>query len=196
MSDDLVTLECPYCNAGLDIYRDTTSLTCHQCARVIHVARRGRAIELDAIPARVVEARPWPEFVTAESEISQIEQSLAKRREERRQFDLWVHRRRIGFGVFHAVAVVFVLGMGAWAVHDKDESSQLAMAILLGGCLAIMGVFALLGRHNTLRYEWSKRWPWGWRPSGREISMVEILEREIVRLENLLADRQRMKPRA
>ncbi len=190
MSDELVTLECPYCNAGLDIYRDTTSLTCHQCARVIRVTRRGRAIELDTIAARVMEVRPWPEFVTAESEISQIEQSLAKRREERRQFDLWVHRRRIGHGVSNAVAVVFVLGLGAWVVHDKDESSQLAMAILLGGCLAIIGVLALLGRHNTLRYEWSKRWPWGWRPNGRESVMLETLEGEIGRLEKLLSEKK------
>lgn len=190
MSDELVTLECPYCTAGLDIYRDTTSLTCHQCARSIRVNRRGQTIELDAIAAQIMEVRPWPEFVTAESEISQIEQSLAKRREERRQFDLWVHRRRIGLGVLNGAAVVFVLAMGAWTVHDKDESSQLAMAILLGGCLAIIGVLALLGRHNTLIRESWKRWPWAWRPNGRETSMIEILEREIVRLEKLLADRK------
>lgn len=190
MADDLVTVECPRCGAGLDIYRDTASLTCHQCAKVFRVNRRGQDIEFDEIVAKVMEVRSWPEFVSADSEFSQIEQSLACRREDRRQFWAWVHRRRTIFRFLSAAQCLFLVLLGIWVVRDKDPATQATMGIFLGGLAVMCGLGWYLTRNSEGRYPWQKRWPWWWWPNREETARMDALELEIGRLEKILAEKK------
>jgi len=188
MPDDVTTLECPKCGAGLDIYLTTETLVCHQCSLLIEVNRRGGDIALNGVAARVMEVHPWTELISAESADVKIEDSLRQLREASRLFAVKIHRRRLAFGMLNGATIGCVLLFGAWVVRDKDSGSQAAMAILLGGGVALGCLVRYLGRDSWWRYRWSKYWPWSWRPNFEEASEVHRLNCEIERLEKRLLE--------
>ncbi|MCE9581172.1 MAG: hypothetical protein K8T20_01515 [Planctomycetes bacterium] len=146
MPDDLVTLECPKCRAGLDIYSDTESLVCHQCALPIVVKRTGGSITMNGSSTHVMEISRWPGLIAAESEVAKVEDSIARLRAKERElashFARWRFKKGlnvVGVGLMTALA-------GAWIARGKDPASQTAMAVFV---VALFFV-ALMGHYGRM----------------------------------------------
>jgi hypothetical protein len=190
MSDEIVTLLCPKCGAGLDIYADTQNLACHQCELKIQVSRRGGTIELNGSKSREMEVRPWPDLISADATAVRTEDALLNLRSAKQQLVDHVRRRRTLFFSANAAVASLVLLAGAWIVRDKDSHSQLALGVLLVGGLALASMGGYLGRNGPMRYRWSREWPWSWQPGPEESSRMQHLNDEIARLEKLLAEKK------
>ena len=139
MAEDPVTLECPSCGAGVDIYRDTATFRCHRCATTIAVGRQGDKLTLNGAPPSQPGGRTWPHAVSTDSSIANIEEVLARLRqaEQRLQSELKKRRRRsreASIGSF----ILLVAG-SAILVIDKDSSTQVAMVLLVAANLLFGG---------------------------------------------------------
>src|SRR5579863_539261 len=110
MPENIISLKCQSCGAGLEIYDDMTRFACSYCKTEMLVERRGGTVALKAVEAAIQRVQVGTDKTAAELAITRYEGELKELRTKEaalKEIAQW------GFFVFRFSTLVLIIGFGA-----------------------------------------------------------------------------------